>query len=456
MKVRLCAALLAGSVGCSGVSGDFEKAPSGAERTTEALSTNAPAAALQSLDLVVKVAPSSTCLLHQASKSGIRVYADDVGFLRFSFSGQLDDFERMSFKLDCQEPNGHILTIDPVTRSSLTSDILASPHGTTLPSLASNPTGLTQTDLTRKGYPRRPDPTGDPAAYKDWLEVVSRGLRALPAVGIVDPDQPLRPAQLNSNFSTSNFSGFEVTQPGGVGNNYMDVMGSISRVPDVAALGFPQVVQNFYSNLWVGLDGGTVRSTDVAQAGVEMDMAVTNDVNGHFYAVTTYYTWAEWYPDSPIRLNVPVRPGDQVLIEVWMGDWDGDPTMTGPNAWIWIGNMTTNVTLMTCIGPADSCVGRTTKGQIFVGDTAEWILERPGFGTPPNWYAFPDFGSATMTKAAVWRMATPGSFNALTNMSSSFFIQDVQTTHILSTANLNGSTPTAPLVNWTWTGPFFK
>ena len=111
-----------------------------------------------------------------------------------------------------------------------------------------------------------------------------------------------------------------------------------------------------YSSQWVGIDG--IGSPDVLQAGTEADAYLLGSIQGSYYAA-----WIEWYPFPSFQIsNFAVAPGDEMFVEVW----NSSPTVG--NAYL--RNMTTQQDV--------SLTFNAPGGTTLVGDSAEWIVERPG------------------------------------------------------------------------------
>jgi len=111
---------------------------------------------------------------------------------------------------------------------------------------------------------------------------------------------------------------------------------------------------------WVGIDGDGI-STDVCQAGVELALS------GSKLTVTP---WIEWYPAHEMAIaNCPVRPGDDVLVEIQTLTPVGAGGAGSTEACVIFCNMSTGVTT----GLRLSAPGNTS----LVGNCAEWIVEAP-------------------------------------------------------------------------------
>ncbi len=99
-------------------------------------------------------------------------------------------------------------------------------------------------------------------------------------------------------------------------------------------------------------------SQDVLQAGVEFDAYC---VVGNTQAY--YYPWYEWYPDTEVRItNMPTSPGDDFYVVVY--------NTSATQGTAYMVNMNTSQFLsVNFTAPA---------GTKLVGNSAEWITERPG------------------------------------------------------------------------------
>jgi hypothetical protein len=113
-----------------------------------------------------------------------------------------------------------------------------------------------------------------------------------------------------------------------------------------------------YSSQWVGIDG--YGSPDVLQAGTEADAYASGGMNATFYAA-----WIEWYPFNESRIsNFSVAPGNEMFVEVW------NTSATVGNAYI------LNVTNQLAV----AFTFNAPSGTDLVGNSAEWVVERPGIG----------------------------------------------------------------------------
>ncbi|HEV3154969.1 MAG TPA: G1 family glutamic endopeptidase [Candidatus Baltobacteraceae bacterium] len=140
-----------------------------------------------------------------------------------------------------------------------------------------------------------------------------------------------------------------------------------------------------YSSMWVGIDGSTYCasppcSNNVIQDGTEQDFSSSNGVD-HY----NYYAWLDLeLNNTPSTYLFGISPGDKMYGTVWKNDSGGQVY-----AQFYIKDLNTGQT--TNVGYA--------AGNAFVGDSAEWIIERTLVGNELYW--LPNFGSAQMTNASL-------------------------------------------------------
>jgi hypothetical protein len=113
-----------------------------------------------------------------------------------------------------------------------------------------------------------------------------------------------------------------------------------------------------YSSSWIGIDG--YGSSDVLQAGTESDAYCNGASTSTFYSA-----WYEWFPYNEVRItNLPVSPGDDIYVEVW--------STNSTHGAAYVANLNTN--------QAVSVAFTAYPGHPLIGNSAEWIVERPGVG----------------------------------------------------------------------------
>jgi hypothetical protein len=110
-----------------------------------------------------------------------------------------------------------------------------------------------------------------------------------------------------------------------------------------------------YTSQWIGIDGDG--SGDVFQAGTEAD---AQDVGGNVQR--NIYAWWEWFPNFEVGItNFPVAAGDTMYCLLCVNS-----ATTGS---IYLRNVSNGV--------ATSFTVTAPEGTNLVGNSAEWIVERP-------------------------------------------------------------------------------
>jgi hypothetical protein len=214
-------------------------------------------------------------------------------------------------------------------------------------------------ELAMYGLPPRPDEMMEPAAYSSWKRAMRASReRIVPALELSQRSHGPSRAVTNSQSTSGNWSGV-VDYSGATSYNHSDSFHLIMMdyvVPAVTqAYGVCNGSVN-HSATWIGIDGSG--SNDVLQAGTESDAYCGS--NG---ASSSYSAWIEWYPYNEMRItNLPVAPGDDLFIEVW------NTSATEGNAYFV--NYRTN--------QAGTIQFSAPPGTTLVGNSAEWVVERPG------------------------------------------------------------------------------
>ena len=132
-------------------------------------------------------------------------------------------------------------------------------------------------------------------------------------------------------------------------------------VPNVNA---PNENQGYYAAVWIGIDGdGSPQSPDVCQAGINCDVSRSGTSVSR-----TFYPWWEWFQASAdtgeVQItNLEVGPGDTVGVVMFT-------TGAGSTeAIVFFANLTSNI--------GTSFVMEAQPGVSLVGNSAEWVVERP-------------------------------------------------------------------------------
>ncbi len=214
-------------------------------------------------------------------------------------------------------------------------------------------------ELALYGFPPRPDEMMDPHAYASWKRAMGASRQRISPK--LEQTQifhgPARQVE-NSQGTSNNWSG--VVDFGGAAS-YQHATSFHFIITDfvvpVARQAYGVCTGSWdYSSTWVGIDG--YGSNDVLQAGTESDAYCGAGGSGSLYSA-----WYEWFPYGEVRIkNLPVAPGDDLFVEVW--------NTTAVQGYAYLVNYTTNQAVT---------VGFTAPpGAAFVGNSAEWVVERPG------------------------------------------------------------------------------
>jgi hypothetical protein len=259
-----------------------------------------------------------------------------------------------------------------VTLLSIGSALADPPLPTNLPGIRTfvappasfDPVVATPEVLQSYGFPPKPDKLNDPAAYNHWFTAVTHHQTRLQNVVLKQTKKSNGPVKHigtsnanvtnpNASATTSNWSGFVDVNEAGLVFQNLSYIYAYWIVP-IAQLAFGVSSENVYSSQWVGFDGW--ESPDVLQAGTEADV-----IGG----ATNYDAWFEWYPNFESEIGgFSVSPGDVMFVEVW------NTSSTVGNAYL--ENLTNDTSV--------SFQFDAPSGTSLVGDSAEWIFERPSVG----------------------------------------------------------------------------
>jgi Peptidase A4 family len=250
-------------------------------------------------------------------------------------------------------------------------------HTFVAPPATFNPLAESPEALQQYGFPPKPDKLKAPEAYNAWAKAVSAPQTRLESPQLVQTSVFNGPAQIQSSgeskepasefnvnpsnsiaASSSNWSGYvdydNVSKP--FAKSYIYAYWIVPVAQHAFGHGLPAGWD--WSSQWVGIDGWG--SPDVLQAGTEADAYLSGSNKATFYAA-----WIEWYPFSESRIsNFPVAPGDEMFVEVW----NTSPTV----GHAYLLNVTTQ--------QAVAFTFNAPSGTQLVGNSAEWIVERPGVG----------------------------------------------------------------------------
>jgi hypothetical protein len=173
-----------------------------------------------------------------------------------------------------------------------------------------------------------------------------------------------------ANGDSNNWSGFALVGPNkpfATAFVYAEYIVPKVQPPSNATPGSLEI-----SSQWVGIDGAG--SNDVLQAGTAT--TVYTDQFGN--PTTDYVAWFEWAPDYQMNIaNFPVSGGDVLFVQVW-------PT-SPTDGHAYLANHSTK--------QAVSVSFKAPPGTTLIGNSTEWIVERPtlssGLAPLPNYGACP-------------------------------------------------------------------
>jgi peptidase A4-like protein len=222
---------------------------------------------------------------------------------------------------------------------------------------------LTAHDQALAEFGLPPRPVGVPALLEKWTLHMTHSQRFVEPTFRLMPGKRHGPRHRQGTEGSDNWSGAVVFAP--AGRTFATIGGRWPvPTPHLATPG-----QTNYSSFWIGIDGDG--SGDVFQAGVECEIG---DSGPNLYA------WWEWFPEAEVKIeNFPVAAGDVLscLLTV-ASNTSGNVLLT---------NVTRNTsTSFRITAPA---------GTALVGNSAEWIAERPGVDGSLSKLA--DFGSMSFT-----------------------------------------------------------
>ena len=213
-------------------------------------------------------------------------------------------------------------------------------------------------DLAAYGFPPRPNEALQPKAFGAWKKAVAASTRRIaPQLELTNIKHgPIQRVSESSNTSNNwsgavAFSGATSYQADSFYYVFADYVVPAARQAYGVCTGSWD-----FSSTWIGIDGSG--SDDVLQAGSESDAYCDGSGTASFYSA-----WYEWFPLGEVRIkNFPISAGDDLFVEVW----SEGPTQ----GFAYFENYTTGQTVeLEFSAPA---------GVNLVGNSAEWVVERPG------------------------------------------------------------------------------
>ena len=240
-------------------------------------------------------------------------------------------------------------------------------------------------ELARHGLPPRPDKEKSPTAHADWQHLVdAAAYRVVPTLESTNvyhgPAQGWKVTGPRAGglvpTQSWNWSGFVIED---TNNSFRQgaLLSGTYVVPQLMDCKRGGPIPRLWSSNWIGFDGQD--SPDVFQAGTSSDNRCDETFGGGPHA--NFYAWYEWYPQPEmIMKSEGVFPGDYITLILYV--------RTNPTSYV-----------MTYINESRrhsvSLPLSPPPGTAFVGNTVEWIVERPTVnGSLPklapylwsNWY----------------------------------------------------------------------
>ena len=224
-----------------------------------------------------------------------------------------------------------------------------------------NPLAATPRLLLHHGFPARPDAKTEPKLRQMWDEALSRPRTWITPVFREVPGKShgpaLKPGSARARISASarianatsgNWSGSVAFAP--AKRTFGWVAGQWT-VPNPHAPG----IGSYYASEWVGIDGWG--SGDVLQAGTETEI-----IDLGIFSSTQVYAWWEWFPSGEVAItNFSVAAGDIMYCLICVS--------SSTTATVYLTNQSSGVSTSFSI--------TAPKGTALVGNSAEWIVERP-------------------------------------------------------------------------------
>lgn len=240
-----------------------------------------------------------------------------------------------------------------------------------------DPVNASPTTRMQFAVPPAPNPATAPKAYNEWKKAVS-GIRNRDSTPLLTQTNiangPIKTKMLGTSAPLGNAvnsrnvsnSTAEVTSSNWSGPSFVDNSNPFAREAIIGEFVVPTAHAAFgscngtkvYSSQWPGIDGNG--TNDVLQAGVEVDAVCNAGKTTAFYSA-----WIEWFPNFETQVTSPaINPGDLVYVQVW----NTSPTV----GYAYFYNYSTQISA--------SYQLTAPAGTMLVGNSVEWIVERPSVG----------------------------------------------------------------------------
>ena len=264
-----------------------------------------------------------------------------------------------------------------------------------------DPLRASAADLLRHGFPARPDHPQHLERYRQVFgQMKDRFQYVVPEFAVNKSRSRRLPANViaATNDMHNIWSGAVVFAP--ATQSFRWIVGEWT-IPNVG--GSPG--HDFYCTSWIGIDGyQSVQSGidgKVCQAGINMDLTQTGSS-----MTPSVAPWCEWLPGPEVGIrNFPVSFGDTVIITICTSG-------IGANeATIFFANRTSGMGTSFIL---DSPLDANGQRVQLVGDSAEWVVERPFVNGRPALLA--DYGEVFFSGCqAVLYNSADGSFSEVVN-----------------------------------------
>jgi Peptidase A4 family len=244
--------------------------------------------------------------------------------------------------------------------------------------------------LLRYGFPSRPDARQFPELRKRWERELSRKMNYIvPTFHVVEGKThgPGRASEAGASGTSTNWSGSVALVPS-AGDSFQWIEGRWT-VPNP----YPSTSDGIWdwAAEWIGIDGWN-GSGDVLQAGTETDALFANGSTQR-----DCYVWWEWFhpgDSGEVRIdNFPVSPGDVIYCLLCVHS-----TTSGS---FFIRNVSS--------GNSTSFTVTAAPGVSLVGNSAEWIVERPTALATDSLSSLADYGMVYFDESDSFRTGTSGS-----------------------------------------------
>jgi hypothetical protein len=275
----------------------------------------------------------------------------------------------------------------------------------TLPPEGFDPLTASASQLAVYGFPARPEDPAQLAAFVSHYSRMKGRLRYIEPTFTLHPS--LRPPKPSGGIpgeaggSVTFWSGAVVYAPSGQSFKWLQAEWVVPNVSTFVGSNTIGSTQNPYVEVaWIGLG-----NSSLLQAGSGASISPGGQ--------PSFFLWHEWTPPGWVTINnLPVNGGDLITVVICTPSGAGSTTST-----VYFTNNTqalqTSYTLSFPVGSGDP--------TSFLGDQAEWIVERPsvkgGLAILPNYgQLFFSSCNAVLTNGTVVNAGTTGGNNGSINM----------------------------------------